>query len=349
MTRQPLEGCRIAVAAPSRQLMTASGEPDFEALEHGLRWLEQAGASVAYWGPVVSDARFAGDDALRARCWMGAAANESVPSDLVLALRGGYGFTRILPMLDWEKLGDSRVPAMGFSDFTAYQVALYTMTGRASWHGPTLSSFSALVKNPDALDQASVAAFFSAVNHAPDAWTGFDWMAEQADVEALRSPASWSAEGLLWGGNLAMISSLVGTSWLEPHKFEGGILYLEDVGESAYRVERMLLQLLDSGILQRQRAVLLGSFTGADRAAAFEGDFTLERALRYVRSRLGGAVPVLTNFPIGHEQTRRAVPFGVIAKLELRGASASVGTVGLGGGAVREGVEKDKNSREVVV
>lgn len=314
----PFEGRRFAVAAPSRQLITRSGAPDFEAVEQGIRWLEDRGAAVSFWGPLVSRARFAGEDALRAACWQGAATSDA---DMVLALRGGYGFTRLLPMLDWDALAEAEVPAMGFSDFTAYQAALFTRTGRASWHGPTLSSFSRWLNDRDCLSAASIESFEACAGTKPQAWRGLAWNAGPDAPDA-------TCEGVLWGGNLAMLASLAGTPWLDPERFAGGILYLEDVGESAYRIERMLLQLLDAGILGAQRAVLWGSFSGADRAAGFPGDFTLQCAMDYIRTRVPSTTVFLQGFPIGHGRDREAVPFGVAARLSASDGRASIRTAG---------------------
>lgn len=318
----PLDDLHVAVAAPSRQLLTPEGEVDHALIEKGLRWLETQGASATLFGVMRSVGRFSDTDEARALAWMRAATSDA---DLVLALRGGYGMTRLLRRFDWSALAESKIPAMGFSDFTAYQAALWTKTGRASWHGPTLSSFAHLVNTPDApttLNKESVEAFFVAAKTTPEAWTGFSWKTASADAW------SFTQRGLLWGGNLAMVTSLVGTPWLDAERMSGGILYLEDVGESAYRIERMLLQLADAGILGHQRAVLLGNFAGADRAAKWTNDFRLADAVAFIRSILPAGTALVSDFPIGHGAERRAVPFGVEAELTVGEGRAHLASVG---------------------
>lgn len=306
---QSLKGLHLTVAAPSRQLLTPTGEVDHALIEQGLRWLEAQGAVVTLVGAMKNVARFSDMDDARARAWMKAATTPE--ADLVLALRGGYGMTRILRQLDWDALAEAPAPAMGFSDFTAYQAALWTKTGRASWHGPTMSSFAHLTKNPDAMDAGSVEAFFAAATTTPARWRGFSWRTPSAEAW------SFTQRGLLWGGNLSMVASLIGTPWLDVERMSGGILYLEDVGESAYRIERMLLQLADAGILGHQRVVLLGTFTGADRAASWPGDFRLQDAVGFIRSLLPAGTALLNDFPVGHGPKRRAVPFGVEGVLQV--------------------------------
>lgn len=307
--KAPLKGLHLTVAAPSRQLLTPTGEVDHALIEQGLRWLEAQGAAVTLVGAMKNVARFSDTDDARARAWMKAATMPE--ADLVLALRGGYGMTRILRQLDWDALSEASAPVMGFSDFTAYQAALWTKTGRASWHGPTMSSFAHLTTNPEVIDVESVDAFFAAATTTPVRWRGFSWRTPSAHA--------WffTQRGLLWGGNLSMVASLIGTPWLDVERMSGGILYLEDVGESAYRIERMLLQLADAGILGHQRAVLLGTFTGADRAAAWPGDFRLQDAVGFIRSLLPAGTALLTDFPIGHGPKRRTVPFGIEGVLRV--------------------------------
>jgi len=105
---------------------------------------------------------------------------------------------------------------------------------------------------------------------------------------------------------------------------EGGILFLEDVGEYAYRVERMLLTLLDAGILARQKAVLLGAFTNADDSIRFSGDHCLADSLAYIRRRLPASIPMVTGLPFGHIAKKATLPIGVMAELSLHAGRAAL-------------------------
>jgi muramoyltetrapeptide carboxypeptidase len=125
--------------------------------------------------------------------------------------------------------------------------------------------------------------------------------------------------GLMWGGNLAMLCSLLGT----PHwpKVKGGVLMLEDVGEHPYRVERMLYQLLHAGILARQRAVLFGSFTGYQLNANDDG-YDFAAAIAHIRSRI--AVPIYTGLPFGHVPDKLTLPVGGRCALDVRDGQATL-------------------------
>ena len=112
-----------------------------------------------------------------------------------------------------------------------------------------------------------------------------------------------------------MTTALVGTPWLDPEAFRGGILFLEEVGESAYRIERMLLTLRDAGILETQRAILFGSITGADRAVSFPGDFALADAFDFITSDRSAARPY--RLSDGHGADKHALPAGCRVRLEL--------------------------------
>jgi muramoyltetrapeptide carboxypeptidase len=129
--------------------------------------------------------------------------------------------------------------------------------------------------------------------------------------------------GPLWGGNLAMLCSLLGTPWFpKPEQVKGGLLFLEDVNERPFRIERMLLQLLQAGVLGSQRAVLLGHFTNAKPSPADRGH-RLRHAVEHLRAST--RVPILTGLPMGHVPTLVTLPFGRRARLLVDGRQALVG------------------------
>ena len=122
---------------------------------------------------------------------------------------------------------------------------------------------------------------------------------------------------ILWGGNLAVLTSLVGTPYLPQVK--GGILFLEDVAEHPYRVERMLTQLLHTGILAQQKAIVLGQFTEYKLGPHDKG-FKLATVVNWLRSQL--KIPVLTNLPYGHVATKVLLPVGAKVDLLVQGRDA---------------------------
>ena len=134
---RPFEGLTLAVAAPSRQWVTNEGGIDWALRRRAFSAAEALGFRVRELeGTYLEEARFAGPDAVRAgdlTC-----ALTELDADLVMAMRGGYGCGRILDMLDWERIGAASTPFVGFSDVTAFELALLARTGRTSWQGPTL-------------------------------------------------------------------------------------------------------------------------------------------------------------------------------------------------------------------
>lgn len=295
-------GCRMTVTAPSRQWLTREGRIDFAVHEACWAALERLGFTVSLLPTTgLETGRFAGSDAERARDLMAAACDKT--ADVMMAMRGGYGAARLLSLLDFDRLRQSDVPAVGFSDFTAINLALLAKTGRPSWQGPMGRDFIAG-------DPYTLSHFQAVTGHAP--WA-VDWSLERAS-------GALEVQGTLWGGNLAVIMSLVGTPYMP--QVSDGILFIEDIGESAYRIERMLLQLLQSGILSRQKALLVGSMSGADRPVAWDGDFCLADALDYIARESG--VPVITGLPFGHTPRKASLPVGRRVSLGVDGVSAQL-------------------------
>ena len=244
--------------------------------------------------------RFAGSDAERTEALEKALTDTT--ADLALALRGGYGAGRILPRLNWERLTGKTVPLAGFSDVTALFLAFLAKVGKGAWLCPCASSFD--TENCER-DAAFSLAFRS---------RAFSLRTEGLADRGAGNPASFFAEGLLWGGNLSVCVSLLGTPYFPAIK--DGILFLEDIAEPAYRIERALLQLLYAGILEKQKALVLGDFTGADAGAGHgDGRFGFSEAVDFLRQTL--KIPVLTGFPIGHIPACVTIPTGVHGSVSL--------------------------------
>jgi muramoyltetrapeptide carboxypeptidase len=153
---------------------------------------------------------------------------------------------------------------------------------------------------------------------------GAGWRLPAGDLAALAALGAKPrlAHGAtLWGGNLTIITSLLGTPWWPGQAVQGGVLFLEDVGEHPYRVERMLAQLLHAGVLMQQRAVLLGQFTNYRLTPADRG-YKLASVVDWLRGQLGGKVPVLTGLPFGHVPTKVLLPVGAKVDLFIEGREA---------------------------
>lgn len=231
--------------------------------------------------------RFAGTDEQRLQ-----AIQRSLlqPHPIVMATRGGYGLSRLLPMIDWNAVAESGKRFVGHSDFTAFNLALLATTGAVSYAGPAvLFDFGA-----DELDDLT-----------PDLFA--ESMRDELEILSFESPGSdpVDARGILWGGNLAMVASLVGTPYMPD--ISQGILFLEDVAEHPYQIERMLTQLWHAGILQRQSAIVLGHFTDY-RLAKHDNGYDIDAVIHWLRATV--RVPVVTGLPYGHVKTKATLPVG---------------------------------------
>ncbi|HDC2660857.1 TPA: muramoyltetrapeptide carboxypeptidase [Salmonella enterica] len=242
--------------------------------------------------------RFAGTDAERLAD-VNSLASLTSPDTIVMPVRGGYGASRLLDRIDWQALASrqQRDPLLicGHSDFTAIQAGLLAQANVITFSGPMLAAnFGA-----ETLNTFTEQHFWLALRKA------------QFTVEWQGDGPQCDVQGTLWGGNLAMLISLIGTPWMPT--IEKGILVLEDVNEHPFRVERMLLQLEYAGILNRQSAIILGSFSGAT-PNEYDAGYSLESVYAFLRSRL--SVPLITGLDFGHEQRTVTLPIGANATLK---------------------------------
>lgn len=225
-------------------------------------------------------------------------------TDVALTVRGGYGYTRLIGRIDYAALASARARWVGHSDFTAFALAALAKAGLVTFAGP-MAGYDFGAPEPSALTLTN---FFGVLDN--DAW-------EVAC--ALDGPARTRCAGTLWGGNLSLVTHLVGT----PHfpDVAGGILFLEDVAEPPYAVERMLHQLLYAGVLAKQRAILLGAFTGYTLSAN-DGGYDLDAAIGELRTKV--EVPIFTGLPFGHVRDKLTLPVGGRCALDVRDGNATL-------------------------
>lgn len=287
-TIKKLANAGMAIVAPGGYA------PDEAALSHAIGRLKAQGCHVCnYYDPAAKYQRFGGTDAMRIAQLHAAIQDPNV--QIVMALRGGYGMTRLLPSLDFEMLAASGKIFVGHSDFTAFQMGLLARTGKASFAGPMMC---------DDFTREDVSEF--TMRHF---WQCLSSSTHTVTAQAQGNPVV-ALSGMLWGGNLSMLTHLAGTPYLP--KIDGGILFAEDVNEHPYRVERMLLQLLHTGVLARQKAVLLGDFSGY-RLSGYDNGYDFSTMLAYLRTQL--PVPVLTGLPFGHIRDKVTLAVGAQAEL----------------------------------
>lgn len=287
---------QVAIYAPSG----FAQEP--AALDRAVALLAARGCEVHVDASALArHARFAGTDEERLAAIHRAAALPG--KGIALALRGGYGWTRLLHRLDYRALAASGKRWVGHSDFTAFQMAMLAATGAVTYAGP-MAAYDFGAGEPS---EYTIAHAFAMLDQGEDE-ASFETDAREVD-----------AEGPLWGGNLTMIASLVGTPFLP--RVDGGILFVEDVSEHPYRIERMLYQLHHAGILGRQRALLLGAFTGYELGPQDNG-YDLRGAIDHLRDVCG--VPIVTGLPFGHVRDKLTLPVGGRARLAVRDGEAGL-------------------------
>ena len=280
----------------------SSAVRDKAAFRRGLKRLRALGHEVEVdEAALARHMRFAGDDASRIAAIGRAAASGA---DVALITRGGYGLTRILPELPYKAIAraiDGGTHFVGLSDFTAFNQAVLTRTGRISWQGPALGEDFGPEGEPD---EILLACFDDLLAQQGE---GAGWQRPKAEAE-LQARVK---DGVLWGGNLSVLCSLLGSPYFP--QVDKGVLFLEDVGEHPYRIERLLTQLLHAGVLARQKAIVLGQFTKFKPVPAHDKGFKLASVVDWLRSQL--KVPVLTDLPFGHVPTTVLLPVG--AQVEL--------------------------------
>ena len=254
--------------------------------------------------------RFAGDDDARLSALHRIA--DRAPS-IALATRGGYGLTRLLDRIDWKKLAKSVEQGtrwVGYSDLTAMQLGLLAHASGVTWSGPLACDDFGRSDDDGGVDDVTQACFVEAMSGELEA-VGFR---TEPGFDGL------NVRGQLWGGNLCMLSSMLATKHFP--KIKGGVLFLEDVNEHPYRIERGLLQLHQAGVLDAQKAVVLGAFSDY-RKSPLDRGYTLKSAVEHLRSV--SSTPILTGLPFGHVRTKVCLPVGARVALLVDGRNALIG------------------------
>ncbi|WP_394370646.1 LD-carboxypeptidase, partial [Eikenella corrodens] len=285
-------GTTLRVVAPS------GFAPRAEQAQAGLLRLYNAGFTITNQQAVERRSqRFAGTDAERIADFQDVASGKVPTPQVLMGMRGGYGAVRLLPHIDWPSLGarmrEHGTQLFGFSDVCVIQLALLAQGNMCSFAGPMLYSGFGKAQPSVYTMQAFI-----------DGSTRADLSIQVSEVQAANVP---TLHGTMWGGNLSVIASLAGSAYLPQP--EGGILFLEDVGEQPYRLERMLQTLHLAGILKRQQAIVLGNFRMGSARDVYDGGYDLSSVIHTLR-RISG-IPVLTGFPFGHISDLATFPLGV--------------------------------------
>ena len=315
----------IYVYSPSSRVV------DKAAFKRGIKRLQHLGHEVEIDPDALTGhLRFAGDDATRLAAIHRAAASGA---DVALTSRGGYGLNRILGDIQYKQIAkaiEKGTQFVGYSDFTALQCALHVKTGARTWAGPSVcGDFGMQVEKDGSPDCVMEACFDDLLLEQGEGvgWRTTNMIAPQA----INTPATAKFDinfkpihnATLWGGNLTILMSLIGTPYLPSmatDKKKNGILFIEDVAEHPYRIERHLTQLLHAGVLANQKAIIFGQFTNYTLFPKADKGYKLQSVIDWLRSKV--KCPVLTGLPMGHVPTKVILPFGAKVTLALDGRDA---------------------------
>jgi muramoyltetrapeptide carboxypeptidase len=293
-------GDTIGIIAP------ASAPPDPKAIDRSVEVLERLGFKPKLAPKVRNRWGFlAGNDRDRASDLMKMFADRKV--DAIICVRGGYGTSRLLPLLDYRTIRAHPKIFVGYSDITALHCAFLTKSNLVSFHGPMLNS-DFIQKDFPAFTLQS---FLKTLMH-PSAPGSISTGYRKQTVKILRRG---TASGPLVGGNITLLCALLGTPWVA--SFKKSILFFEDLDEVPYRFDRMLTQLLNAGILQQAAGVAIGvnkNCTDPKARWAKEYRQTLEDVFR--ERLLPLKVPVVAGLPFGHMPLNATLPVGVRVTLD---------------------------------
>lgn len=308
----------------------SSAVRDKASFKRGIKRLKALGHEVEVDEAALAKfQRFAGDDETRLAAIGRAAASGA---DVALITRGGYGLTRILHAINYKALAKSiekGTKFVGISDFTALQMALLAKTGAVTWAGPALGEDFGTESTPDDIMEAC----FDDLIQGQGEGAGWQLPKTKPSDEkyAINSGAAYARiysptgqfnikTATLWGGNLAVLASLVGTPYLPAIK--GGILFIEDVGEHPYRVERILTHLLHAGVLAQQKAIVFGQFSNYSLVPGYDSGFNLNGVVARLQNQVKARV--LMGLPFGHVPTKVLLPVGAKVTLAVESGEALI-------------------------
>jgi muramoyltetrapeptide carboxypeptidase len=287
-------GARVALVAPAGPLRNAEELEASIANATSLGWEPLPGPNV-----LARHDYLGGSDPQRLHDLNAALADESV--DAVWCVRGGYGAMRLLPHVDWASLTRRPRALLGFSDVTALHAAASTRCELITYHAPTARS---------ALTDFSRGSLVRAVIDGRDPC---------GRADAARTVRPGRAHGRLVGGNLALLAALAGTPYAPDYR--GALLVLEDVGEPAYRIDRMLTQLRLSGALAQIAGLVVGHFTDATPGHDLSSD-VMDSLIGEAADVAG--VPAIAGAPLGHVDDQWTIPLGATAQLDADSLTLAV-------------------------
>lgn len=278
------KGDRVGIVAPA-------GPVASEMLTSGINMLKESGLKVSYADDIITQENYlAGSDERRLKEFHKLWANPEI--NAIIAARGGFGCSRLIEHLDYDLIGRNPKILMGFSDLTFMLNAIFEKTGLITFHGPMLSTM------------------------ARDSAGGFDILNQlaipnQEDIKArpLEILRDGNAKGILLGGNLTCLQNLTGTQFMP--EGQDAILFIEDVNEPAYKIDRIFTHLKMTGQLDKFSGIILGQFLNSDLQQQNDCELIWQRVLA-----LTDTIPVWSNFPVGHGKVNLLLPIGAMAQMD---------------------------------
>lgn len=274
-------GDQVALIAPSFI-------PSIEQVQRAEQQLQSLNLQVVNtFSTHQPDGYFAGSAAAAAASVQQAFADPNIKA--LIGIRGGYGCARLLALLDWERIRANPKIILGFSDMTSLLIAIQQKTGLVTFHGPSASlNWSQFSK--DSMQEILFDRFS---------------LTKRLTTPEIKILKSGQAQGELIGGNLSVLVSLIGSPYL-PTDWRNKILFLEDVNEEVYRLDRMLMQLKLANILSQIKGLIFGSFQKCTTRTP--NSFTVLQLLDKVAQEL--SIPVIADAPFGHQPDMITFPVG---------------------------------------
>ncbi len=292
-------GDKLAIVAPGSYISQ-------EELQDSIKNLNQLGFETTYSEKVLlQSGYFAGTDKDRAQDLMEKFSDKNVKG--IVCARGGYGCSRILPMLDYDIIRANPKVLIGYSDITALLYGTYKKSGLITFHGPvgtsTFNDYSVNNFNKVLINPERTSLF-------PNSISGDD-----ENIYGVTSIVKGKGKGRLVGGNLSIMVSLIGTEF--DVDYSKKIIFIEEIGEEPYRIDRMLTQMIQAGKFANAAGVMMGIFRKCE--VKKESDLTAKSftLMEVLQDRLGSLkVPVIYGMSFGHVKDKFTIPFGALAELD---------------------------------
>ncbi len=284
---------------PTAGVIAPAYIPVKERLEQGILYLENRGMHVKRGSTLsLTHGYFAGNDSQRLNDLHQMFLDPEV--DLIICARGGWGGLRIADKIDYDLIANHPKPFIGYSDITTLQLAIWKMTGMPSLSGPMVA-----VEMGRGIEDFTEEHFWGQIYNRSENYT---ISLSESGGQIFRAG---KAKGILLGGCLSMVTGLLGTPYLPD--FTDTILFLEDVGEKPYRIDRYLAQLTQAGIFDKINGLILGKFEDCVEDPG-EVSFSLPEIITDYFSHVN--LPVIVDFPYGHGARKITMPIGGVCEID---------------------------------